>query len=77
MPVITLDDQQAKELINHLATLSDLLTARHKEEHSGVAQFLLLSAVQEVDRLWVEIREQVEQTTASEPTYEPIPMPEA
>ena len=60
MPVINLDDQQAQDLIVYLASLSDRLTAQHQEEHSGVAQFLLLSTIQGVDRLYQEIRSQVE-----------------
>jgi hypothetical protein len=65
---IELTEAQGKELVSYLVALSDRLTKDHQAEHSGVAQFLLLSAVQGVDRLYQEIREQVEaQTTEPEP----------
>ncbi len=60
MPVINLTDEQAQDLVVYLASLSDRITAQHKESHSGVEQFLLLSTIQGVDRLYQEIRSQVE-----------------
>lgn len=60
MPVINLTDQQAQDLVIYLASLSDRLTAQHKESHSGVEQFLLLSTIQGVDSVYQEIRSQVE-----------------
>ena len=70
---IELTEQQANELVTYLASLSDRLVAQHKESFSGVEQFLLLSTIQGVDRLWVEIREQVEAQTPKvelEPVYQ-------
>ena len=60
---IELTEAQGKELVSYLVALSDRLTKDHQAEHSGVAQFLLLSAVQGVDRLYQDIREQVEAQT--------------
>ena len=68
---IELTEAQAKELIAHLSGYSDVLTKRHAEEHSGVSQFLLMSAIQGVDRLYQEIKEQVE--AQAEPEVYPVP----
>jgi hypothetical protein len=68
---IELNEQQANELVIYLASLSDRLTAQHQQEHSGVAQFLLLSTIQGVDRLYQDIREQVE--AQAEPEVYPVP----
>jgi hypothetical protein len=70
---IELTEEQGKELVSYLVALSDRLTKDHQQEHSGVAQFLLLSAVQGVDRLYQEIREQVEAQTTTEPESEELP----
>lgn len=64
---IELTAEQGTELVTYLASLSDRLTAQHQQEHSGVAQFLLLSTIQGVDRLYQDIREQV---TAQMPVVE-------
>lgn len=60
---IELTAQQANETIMFLKTMSDRLTKQHSEEHSGIAQMLLLGSIQSVDRLVVEISEQVEAQT--------------
>lgn len=71
---IELSQEQGKELVSYLSALSDRLTKDHEAEYSGVAQVLLLSAIQGVDRLYQEIREQVEaQTQPAEPAF-PYPV---
>lgn len=77
MSEITLNQREAKVLVSYLEAFSDRLTKEHAEEYSGVAQVLLISAIQDIDLLAVNLKEQLEKVTASEPTYEPIPMPEA
>jgi hypothetical protein len=65
---IELTEAQGKELVSYLVALSDRLTKDHQAEHSGVSQFLILSAIRGVDSLYQDIREQVEaQTTEPEP----------
>ena len=77
MTAITLNEREAKLVVTYLQSLSDRLTAQHRESHSGTEQLLLISAIQDIDLLAVNIREQVEQVTASEPAYSPMPMVEA
>lgn len=60
---IKLTEAQATELVAHLEGLSDTLAHQHEQEHSGVAKFMLLSIIQGVDRLAVDINEQVEAQT--------------
>ena len=60
---IELTEQQANEVVAYLQALSDRLTKQHGETHSGIDQFLIMSAIQGVDRLAVDIREQVEAQT--------------
>jgi hypothetical protein len=57
---IELTEAQARELVTYLKGLSDRLTKDYEAEHSGVAKVMILSASQGVDRLAVEISEQVE-----------------
>ena len=67
---IELSQEQGKELVSYLVALSDRLTKDHEAEHSGVAKFMLLSAIRGVDNLYQEIREQVEaQTQPAEPAF--------
>ena len=77
MSEITLSQREAKVLVSYLESFSDRLTKEHAEEHSGVAQVLLISAIQDIDLQAVNLKEQLEKVTASEPTYEPILMAEA
>ena len=77
MTAITLNEREAKVLVSYLQSFSDRLTVQHKESYSGTEQLLLISAIQDIDLLAVNIREQLEKVTASEPAYEPIPMVEA
>ena len=62
---ITLADSDAKSVVSALESLSDRLTKQHADSHSGTEQFVLISAIQEVDRLAVNIREQIEYLTVS------------
>jgi hypothetical protein len=57
---IELTAEQAEQTIAYLQALSDRLTKQHAESFSGVDQLLLMSSIQSVDRLVVNIREQVE-----------------
>ena len=57
---IELTAEQANEVIVSLQALSDRLVKDHEAEYSGVAKFLILSSIQMVDRLVVDIRDQVE-----------------
>lgn len=64
---ITLTQAEAEQVVSYLQSLSDILTQRHQDSHSGVEQFVLISAIQEVDLLAVDIRGQL-------PIVEPMPM---
>ena len=57
---IELTAEQADQTIAYLQALSDRLTRQHAESFSGVDQFLIMSNIQSVDSLVVEIRDQVE-----------------
>jgi hypothetical protein len=69
---IELTQTEAENVISFLKSMSDRLTTLHKEAHSGVAQLVYLSGIQEVDRLVVNIAEQVEAQTEveAEPQYQ-------
>lgn len=69
---IELTEAQANELVTYLVALSDRLTAQHQQEHSGIAQMLLLGSIQSVDRLYQDIREQVEAQTEELPPVPPV-----
>lgn len=56
---ITLSQAEAEKVVSYLQSLSDILTQRHQDSHSGTEQFMLISAVQEVDLLAVDIRGQL------------------
>jgi len=60
---IKLTSEQADKTISYLQSLSDRLTKQHEESHSGVDKLWLFSAIVDVDKLVVEIREQVEAQT--------------
>jgi hypothetical protein len=70
---IELTQAEAENVISFLKGMSDHLTSLYKQEHSGTSQLVWLSGVQEVDRLVVTIREQVEaQTVSVEKPYAPL-----
>jgi hypothetical protein len=56
---INLTEAEAQVLISSMESLSDRLTKQHSESYSGTEQFVLISAIQEVDRLVQNIKEQV------------------
>lgn len=60
---IKLTNEQADKTISYLQALSDRLTKEHEESYSGVDKLVLFSAIVNVDRLVVEIREQLEAQT--------------
>lgn len=60
---INLSTEDATLLVSCLQGLSDRITKEHEESFSGVDKLLLISAIQKVDRLAVEIREQLEAET--------------
>lgn len=57
---IELSSNEATYLVSCLSGLSDRLTKEHEASFSGVEQLLIMSAIQEVDRLYQSIKEQVE-----------------
>jgi hypothetical protein len=59
MATIELDDFESARLVSYLQALSDILTAQHEEQHSGIDRMLTMSMIQEVDRLAVDIRDQL------------------
>ena len=77
MSVITLSQHDTKVLVRYLDAFSDKLTAEHQASHSGVDQLLLISAIQDIDLLAVNLKEQLAKVTASEPVYTPIKLVEA
>jgi hypothetical protein len=56
---INLTEAEAEVLVSSMESLSDRLTKQHADSHSGTEQFVLISAIQEVDRLVQNIKEQV------------------
>jgi hypothetical protein len=59
MATITLDEHDTARLVTYLEALSDLLTAQWAEQYSGIDRMLTLSTIQEVDRLAIEVRDQL------------------
>ena len=55
---INLTEAETEMLISSMESLSDRLTKQHAESYSGTEQFVLISAIQEVDRLVQNIKEQ-------------------
>lgn len=60
MATITIANSELRKAIGYIESLSDILTARHKESHSGTEQLVLMSAIQDVDRVAVSLKEQLE-----------------
>jgi hypothetical protein len=60
---INLSTEDTALLVSCLQGLSDRITKEHEESFSGVDRLMLISAIQKVDRLAVEIREQLEAET--------------
>ena len=69
MSEVTLSQREAKVLVSYLEHFSDRLAKEHAEEHSGVGQLLLITAIQDIDLLAVNLKEQLEQVVESEPAY--------
>ena len=56
---IQISNEQANEIVIYLKSLSDRLTKQHNESFSGVDQLLIMSSIQAVDRLVVDISDKV------------------
>jgi hypothetical protein len=56
---IQISNEQANEIVIYLKSLSDRLTRQHNESFSGVDQLLIMSSIQAVDRLVVDISDKV------------------
>lgn len=59
MATIELDDFESARLVSYLQALSDILTAQHAEQYSGIDRMLTMSMIQEVDRLAIAVRDQL------------------
>lgn len=55
---INLTIEETQTLIDSMKSLSDRLTKQHEESYSGTEKFVLISAIQEVDRLVVNLEQQ-------------------
>lgn len=69
---IELTENKANTLIASLEGLTDRLELQLKEEHSGIAQFLIESSLNEVKSIAADIEEQVKAQTpvvVQEPEY--------
>lgn len=69
---IELTQDKAKTLIASLEGLTDRLELQLKEEHSGIAQFLIESTLNEIKSIAADIEEQVKAQTPvveQEPEY--------